>query len=672
MQTIDYFLLAMYFLIVFAIGIWSSRKNRGDSRNYFLAGGTVGWVAIGASLFASNISSEHFIGLCGSGAQGLLVEGQYEWLACLILLVLGWLFVPFYIKTGVFTMPEFLERRYNAPCRYYLSAISLVAYVLTKISVAAYAGALLLNKLLGVDMWTGAIIVILATGAYTVFGGLRAVIYTEFFQCFVLIGGGILMTVLAIQHPSVGGLEGLIDKTNPEVFNLWKPASDNTYPWTAILFGAPILGVWYWCTDQMIVQRTLAAGGVEQARRATILAGYMKILPVFILVLPGVAGAIIYPHLAGATESNEMYATMVQDILPAGIKGVVVAALLAALMSSLASTFNSASTLFTMDFYRKFRKDASDRELVFMGQAATLALVGFGLACLPLVEMMGTGLFTYLQQIQGYISPPIAAVFLLGITWKRVNGKGAFASLLAGFVVGLVCFVTAFLKKNGTLTEGLFYDFAQIHFLHQATIMFLISVAVLIIVSLATEAPTPEKLAVFAMREKVEEGETTQSTRLNVGLTVVLVGTILALWYVFSGNILGADNEQPQAQVVYEQWKADPSSVTIVDIRAEKVRKQAGTVEGAANVPCVLYDKVEGETKDVPSTNTRFVTEMKGKFGTDAPLLLLGIDGMKQAPTAAFALTEAGFTDIKYIVGGYSGDGNHAGWKRVAESGGRK
>ena len=666
MQTIDYSFLAIYFVIVFAIGWWASRRNRGgDSRNYFLAGGSVGWVAIGASLFASNISSEHFIGLCGSGAQGLLVEGQYEWLACFILLILGWLFVPFYIKTGVFTMPEFLERRYNAQCRTYLSAISLVAYVLTKISVAAYAGALLLEQLLGIGMWTGAVTVIIATGVYTVFGGLRAVIYTDFFQCFVLVGGGIVLTWLALDHPDVGGVEGLLANTNPEVFNLWKPASDSTYPWTAILFGAPILGVWYWCTDQMIVQRTLAAGNVEAARRSTILAAYMKILPVFILVLPGVAGAMIYPHLAGATDSNQMYATMVEGLLPPGIKGLVVAALLAALMSSLSSTFNSSSTLFTMDFYKKYRTAAGDRELVFVGQIATLVLVIFGLICLPLIEALGTGLFTYLQQIQGYISPPIAAVFLLGITWKRVNGKGAFAALLTGFALGVLCFATALMEKNGTLTDGLLYDFAQIHFLHQAIIMFLASVVVLVVVSLATDPPTDEKLHVFVQRDTVETGAEPKGNGINIALTAVLVGIILSLWYVFSGNVLGGQSDQPTAVEIHAKWHSAPGATAVIDIRSETVRADDGVVEGIESVPYVLHHKDEATHKNVAALNADFIAQITSRHRPNDALLLLGIDGIKQAPRAARALADAGFTSVKYIVGGYSGDGAHAGWKSL-------
>lgn len=526
MSTLDFIVLALYFLGIGLIGWRASRSSRDSSNDYFLGGGGIGWLAIGASLFASNISAEHFIGLAGSGAAGGLAVGQFEWLACLILLLLGWLFVPFYLKTGVFTMPEFLERRFNSACRTYLASVSLLAYVFTKISVAVYAGALVLKTILGWNIWVGATVLIIATGLYTVFGGLRAVIYTDFLQAGVLIGGGLLLTVLAVSE--AGGMGAIFNQLPSSHFNLWKPMSDPDFPWTGVMFGAPILGIWYWCTDQMIVQRTLAAPNLDQARKATLFAGFLKLLPVFVLVLPGMAGMILYPEL----KPDEMYVNLVNNLLPVGIKGLVIAGLLAALMSSLSSVFNSSSTLVVMDFYRKFRPEAPDKELVRAGQISTIVLVIMGLAWLPLVGLMSDQLYLYLQSVQAYISPPIAAVFLAGLLWKRANGSGAFAALMTGFVLGGLRFILEIFVKTGAIEGGLLHSYATFNFLHFAVFLFVVSLIVLSVVSLMTAAPDAQQLAMFA----AAEGEHIVDSQrgLNIVLSVILVGAILLLWVIFS------------------------------------------------------------------------------------------------------------------------------------------
>lgn len=531
LSILDVLIVLAYFVVVFLIGWWSSRKSQADSKAYFLGGGSIGWMAIGASLFASNISAEHFIGLAGSGAAGGLAVGQFEWLACFILLILGWFFVPFYLRTGVFTMPEFLERRYNRGCRNYLSAISLIAYIFTKVSVSVYAGALVLRTILGWNMYVGAVVLLAATGVYTVFGGLRAVIYTDFMQCFILIGGGVVLTWVAIEQPAIGGLAGLQEKLPASFFSVWKGMSDADFPWTGIVFGAPILGVWYWCTDQMIVQRTLAADSVKSARSATIFAGFLKILPVFILVLPGLAGAVLF----AGTPPNEMYATMVDKLLPTGVKGLVVAALLAALMSSLSSVFNSSSTLAVMDFYRKFRPSASEKELVRAGQLVTVGVVIIGVLWLPFIGKMSSQLYVYLQSVQAYISPPIAVVFLLGLLWRRLNGPGALAALITGFVFGAFRFVTeiglklgwAWVNDSAALT---FY--ASINFLHFAVILFLIAGAVFVAVSYLTKPPSEERMKVFAV--DTQELKADLGDKFNAGLSILLGAIIVALWIYFS------------------------------------------------------------------------------------------------------------------------------------------
>jgi SSS family solute:Na+ symporter len=532
---IDLFLIVAYFVAVAGIGYWSSKESQDSSKSYFLGGGNIGWMAIGASLFASNISAEHFIGLAGSGASSGLAVGQFEWIACFMLLLLGWLFVPFYVRTGVFTMPEFLERRFNSQCRTYLSAVSLVAYVFTKISVAVYAGALVLQTILGWNIWVGAIVLIVATGAYTIFGGLRAVIYTDFLQAFILIGGGIILTATAIAR--VGGLGALFQGVEPEFFNLWKSVNHPDFPWTGILFGAPILGVWYWCTDQMIVQRTLAASNIETARRSTIFAGFLKLIPVFILVLPGVAGRVLFPDVA----PDRMYATLVTELLPPGIRGLVIAGLLAALMSSLSSVFNSSATLAVMDFYKKWRPDASERELVRAGQFSTIALVAIGLLWLPFIGLMSNQLYVYLQSVQAYISPPIAAVFLLGLLWKRANGKGAFATLISGFILGAIRFISELGVKAGWITWKPLVMYASINFLHFAILLFVLSVVILVAVSLRTAAPTRSNLSIFEETDDklMKPAGSSKTHKRNVTYSMVLAGVVLVFWVVFSPVAFG-------------------------------------------------------------------------------------------------------------------------------------
>ncbi|HQC51033.1 MAG TPA: sodium:solute symporter, partial [bacterium] len=412
LSMIDVLILAAYFVVVMGVGFYFT-KRESTSTDYFLASRHIGWIAIGASLFATNISSEHFIGLAGTGAASGLAVGHFEWLACIIVLILGWIFVPFYLKSGVFTMPEFLEKRFNKTARRYLTIISIVGYVLTKISVTLYAGSLLLKHVLGVEPMTGAIIMVVATGAYTIAGGLKAVIYTELFQTFVLIGGALVLTIIGLNQ--VGGFEGLYAKLPPDYFHMFKPWDHPDFPWTGIIFGAPILGIWYWCTDQYIVQRVLSAKGLDDARSGTIFAGFLKILPVFILVLPGLIAAALWPEIRG----DMAYPNLVTGLLPVGMKGLVIAGLLAALMSSLAACFNSTSTLFTMDLYKPFRKYASERELVLVGRIATALLVVIGLLWIPFIKYLSSQIYIYLQSVQAYISPPIAVCFLLGLFWKR-------------------------------------------------------------------------------------------------------------------------------------------------------------------------------------------------------------------------------------------------------------
>jgi SSS family solute:Na+ symporter len=552
LAPLDLAIIGVYFLIIFAIGFYFARKER-TSTDYFLASRNIGWFAIGASLFVSNISTEHFIGLAGSGASTGLAVGHFEWLACMILLILGWVFVPFYLRSNVFTMPEFLERRFNRQCAVYLAGISIIAYVFTKISVHLYAAAVVLDRVVGWSPLTAAVVLVIATGIYTIAGGLAAVIYTDLVQTLILIAGAVILTFLGLQH--VGGFAGLRAAVPPNYFHMIKPISDPDFPWTGIFLGAPILGIWYWCTDQVIVQRVLSAKDEGHAKAGTIFAGFLKILPVFILVLPGLIAFALYRNMFHVTPEGQVlngdiaYPTLVINLLPTGLVGLMIAALLAALMGAMSSVFNSASTLVTLDFYKKIRPEASERQLVSFGRAATGVMVLLGLAWVPFIHLISSQLYIYLQSVQAYISPPISACFILGILWPRLNGKGAITSLLTGFVMGAVRFIL----ELGTSSHSfqLDSDFLKwlvgMNFLHYAVLMFVICSLVLIGVSLATAPPERRQLAglTFAtVDDKLDTvavtpqarkpaHETAAEHRVNLVFSLLLVATVVGLWIYF-------------------------------------------------------------------------------------------------------------------------------------------
>jgi SSS family solute:Na+ symporter len=447
-------------------------------------------------------------------------------------LLLGWLFVPFYLRSGVYTMPEFLERRYNPAARSYFTWVSIVGYVLTKISVTLFAGGVVMRAVTGYDFWTSAAILIVITGLYTIFGGLRAVIYTEVMQAVVLIVGSI--TLMFIGLHAVGGWSGLKAAVPPDYFSMWKPSNHKDFPWTGVVFGAPILGIWYWCTDQHIVQRVLAARNIQEARRGTIFAGYLKILPVFIFVLPGIIAAALYQDVRGGM-ADSAYPILVTRLLPIGFKGLVLAGMLAALMSSLASAFNSCSTLLTWDVYRKWRPAASEARLVFVGRVTTVILVFLGLAWIPFMKYVSPQIYIYLQSVQAYIAPPIAAVFLLGLLSPRLNGKGALAALWSGFVLGFARLLLELGKAK--LTPGsMTYWFASINFLHFAALLFLLCSAILIVVSFMTPPPAAERVADLTLQTVAPSDAVKVAPRertFEIWLSVLLAAVIGALWIVF-------------------------------------------------------------------------------------------------------------------------------------------
>lgn len=537
LHTIDWIVVAIYFAIIISLAWWVSRKLKKTSDDYFLAGRHLGWFIVGASIFASNIGSEHLVGLAGSGATDGVAMAHYE-LHAWCLLVLGWVMVPFYMRSKVFTMPEFLERRFSPHARTLLSAISLVAYVLTKIAVGVFAGGIVFSVLLpeinlwGMDsFWVGSILVILVTGIYTIIGGMRAVAYTEAIQTIILIIGSALVTIFGLIE--LGGWSELRSIAGSEMFNLWKPLvpagvegtwepikeagkmawyfNDN-YPWLGMLFCAPIIGLWYWCTDQYIVQRALGAPNEREARRGSIAAAFFKLLPVFIFIIPGiicyalaVSGkfAILQEKLIGPDgqilrdQAQQAFPLMVAYVLPIGIRGIVVAGLLAALMSSLAGVFNASSTLFTIDFYSRIKKNVSQAQLVWIGRVATTVMVLIGLAWLPVIRG-GKGLYDYLQGVQAYLAPPIFVVFFAGVFHKRLNAKGCLAALYSGFVLGLgrLAIDTPVKLFNIQYENGSFlWIINNIFFQYYSLLIFLICVAIMFIVSYLTEEPSYKKIS---------------------------------------------------------------------------------------------------------------------------------------------------------------------------------
>ena len=537
MTTIDWWVVALYFALTFVVAIVVTRRarTRETSGGYFLAGRNAGWFIVGASLFASNIGAEHLVGLAGTGAASGIAVAQFEIMAGIVLLLLGWFFVPFYLRSGVFTMPEFLERRYSRGPRMYLAIVSVVSYVLTKISVTIAAGGIVFEALMGINFWTGATIVVLATGAYTLFGGLKAVLYTDAMQMFVLLLGAVVVTLLGLD--AIGGWDALVAAVGPERFDLWQPSSHPDFPWTGILFGAPILGVWYWCTDQFIVQRVLAAKNQVEARRGAIFAGFVKQAPLFLFVLPGVvAYALAESGQLRLDSPDQALAALTEQLLPAGLRGIVIAGLLAALMSSLSSVFNSSATLVTMDLYKHWRPRATERQLVATGQIATIVLVLFGLAWIPFMKLISDQLYTYLQSVQAYISPPIAAIFLVGILWPRANAKGAIAALAVGFVLG---FGRLLLELGAPVAWGPAATFAEINFLHFAVLLFAVSIATMVAVSLATAPPDPLRLqdltvATLKPAAPADAELDRRARRGDIALSALLLLVIAAVWTIFS------------------------------------------------------------------------------------------------------------------------------------------
>ena len=525
--SLDWFVLLVFFGILGYIIYWVINQKQDTSEEYFLAGRNLGWFVIGASIFASNIGSEHIVGLAGTAANSGMVMGHYE-LHSWIILLLGWFFVPFYLNSTVFTMPEFLEKRFSENSRWLLTIITLVSYVLTKVSVTVYAGAVVFETLMGIEFWSGALLIVLITGCYTIFGGLRAVIFTDALQAFVLIIGSITISIIGLTK--IGGWGNLVSSIEPSRFNMFLPADHPEFPWVGMVFAPPIIGIWYWCTDQYIVQRVLSASDIHQARKGTIFAGYLKLLPIFMFFIPGlIAYAMSKSGQMTYGSSDQVFPTLVRELLPTGMRGLVAGGLLAALMSSLSSVFNSCSTLFTMDIYKKLNPDASEKKLVLVGRIATGVVVLSGILWIPFMKAVsGGGLYTYLQSVQAYIAPPIASVFLLGLFWKRINATGAFTALVSGFSAGMIRLGLE-INKNSLDTNGVLHAIADLNFLYFAIVSFVTCVFILIAVSMATNEPDYEKIKglTYDTVDKGEELDHDSSDKIHSYVILVILALIL-------------------------------------------------------------------------------------------------------------------------------------------------
>lgn len=536
LDLLDWVSIGIYFAILLGIVVWVVRKKQADTEDYFLAGRNIGWFVVGASIFASNIGSEHVVGLAGAGAGNKLPMLIYEIQAWVVLL-LGWVFLPFYARSGVFTMPEFLEKRFDARSRWILSVFSIIAYVLTKISVTIYAGGVVVSALLGIDFWTGAIATVILTGIYTIVGGMRAVVYTETLQAVILVIGAGALTFIGLQH--VGGWESMKQTVTPEYLNMWRSASDPEFPWPALFITSTIVGVWYWCTDQYIVQRTLTARNIKEGRRGTIFGALLKLLPVFLFLIPGVIALTLKMRGELHYDSpDQAFPVLMSNLLPSGLRGLVAAGLLAALMSSLASVFNSVSTLFTVDIYKKLKPNTPEKKLVRTGQIATVIVVIIGIIWIPIMANISGVLYEYLQKVQSYIAPPITAVFLLGIFHKRINAQGAFVTLVVGFLVGAIRIVLE-LIKDSLDPNSLMFKLGDMNFLSFGAWFFLFCIILTIVVSLLTKAPTEEKVENLTFGTISEEEKIKNKNSYNwvdITVSILVVAIVVAVMILFNGK----------------------------------------------------------------------------------------------------------------------------------------
>ncbi|MCI6459897.1 MAG: sodium:solute symporter [Prevotellaceae bacterium] len=562
MAFLDWIVIGVFCCALIGIVLWVVSQKNNNSADYFLGGKDATWIAIGASIFASNIGSEHLIGLAGAGASSGMAMAHWEIQGWMIL-ILGWVFVPFYTRSMVYTMPEFLEKRYNKESRTILSVISLISYVLTKVAVTVYAGGLVFQQVFGIKelwgidfFWIAAIGLVVITALYTIFGGMKSVLYTSVLQTPILLLGSLIILVLGLKE--LGGWDEMMSICGAVTVNdysntmteLIRNNNDPNFPWLGALVGSAIIGFWYWCTDQFIVQRVLSGKDEKEARRGTIFGAYLKLLPVFLFLIPGMIAFALHqkyvgvgaegflPLLNGNPNADAAFPTLVAKLLPAGVKGLVVCGILAALMSSLASLFNSSAMLFTIDFYKRFKPETPEKTLVVIGQIATVVIVILGILWIPIMRSVGDVLYTYLQDVQSVLAPGIAAAFLLGITWKRTSAKGGMWGLIAGMVIGLTRLGAKVYYSNveGAADSMFKYLFYDLNWLFFCGWMFLFCIVVVIIVSMFTEAPSEDKIKglVFGTSTPEQIAATRASwNKWDVIHSVIILGITVAFYVYF-------------------------------------------------------------------------------------------------------------------------------------------
>jgi SSS family solute:Na+ symporter len=570
MANLDWIVIGIFSLALIGIIVWVFKQKQNSSGDYFLAGRDASWIAIGASIFASNIGSEHLIGLAGAGASSGMAMAHWEIQGWMIL-ILGWVFVPFYTRSMVYTMPEFLEKRYNSESRTILSLISLVSYVLTKVAVTVYAGGLVFKEVFGIEtmwgidfFWISAIGLVLLTAVYTVVGGMKSVLYTSILQTPILLIGSIIILVLGLR--AVGGWDEVLRITSAvqvyehgdSMINLIRSNRDADFPWLGVFFGSAIIGFWYWCTDQFIVQRVLSGKNEKEARRGTIFGAYLKLTPVFLFLIPGMIafamaqkGVVINGEVFSLSSADAAFPTLVATLLPAGVKGLVVCGILAALMSSLASLFNSSSMLFTIDFYKKYRPQASEKKLLSVGRIATIVVVVLGILWIPIMRSIGSVLYTYLQDVQSVLAPGIAAAFLLGVISTRATPKGGMWGMIVGFIIGVFrlgakVFYTQSAKADGFTDVKLwatnsgvdnpfYFLFYDVNWLFFSGGMLVVCILVIVAISRFTVAAPAEQIVGLTFGSATEEQKL--ATRKSWGKwevihSVIIVG-ITVVFYIY-------------------------------------------------------------------------------------------------------------------------------------------
>jgi len=543
-NTIDLIIIVVYLVGILLVGILSVRLKKMTSEGYFLAGRGLGWVMVGAALFASNISTIHLVGLAASGYNEGLVWGNFEWLAAITLIMLGLVFAPFYFKSRISTLPEFLEKRYGSTARTIMAFIAIIGALFVHIGMSLYAGAMVFHAFFGINVLTSILVITVITAIYTVLGGLKAVVVTESVQTIILILGAIILTgfaIAALPEHGVTNLAELKAQLKPGQLKilhskdslglLGEGGFESGLTWYACLLGYPVLGLWYWCSDQTIVQRVLGAKSRHAAQMGPIFAGFLKILPVFILVFPGVIAYVLFKDIIGS-DANQALPVMIDQLLPTGLKGIMAATLLAALMSTIAAALNSSATLVAVDIVKRLRPSTTDSQQIKYGRIAAIVVMLLAMAWSTQGDKFSS-IFEAINKIAAAIAPPVATVFLFGVFSKRGTNRAAIITLISGLLLGITAFCLDFEPISGHmyLTRGL-----SIPFMMQAWWLFVICTAIYFGVSYSSPRPPAEVIENYTWESPLSvitrgKFEGVRDVRLWAG---ILVLTLVVMYFIFN------------------------------------------------------------------------------------------------------------------------------------------